>query len=170
VAHEHGAGEIDGHDPRPLLRRHVLERAHQVDPGAVDDPVESAQRGDGLGDGGAHLALVGHVAYERRRAVGPRLRQGRLVAIEHGHPGPFALEEARDREADARGRPGHEHPAPGQSHARASARRTGRSASATSSQRASQTPEWPRMYLISSSSSVIREGRPMIWGCMARQK
>ena len=55
-------------------------------------------------------------------------------------------------------------------HARASARSAGRRASATSSQRASQTRGWPRMYWISSSSSVMRDGRPMICGCMARQK
>ncbi len=82
----------------------------------------------------------------------------------------FALEEACRGEADARGRAGHEHPAPGQPHARASARRVGRTASATSSQRVAHTREWPRMYLISSSSSVMRDGRPMICGCMARQK
>jgi hypothetical protein len=119
---------------------------------------------------GPHLALLGHVAHQRGRPGDPRLPQGRLVPIEHGHARAFALEQARDRETDARGRARHEDPAAGQPHARASARRPGRTASATSSQRAAHTREWPRMYLISSSSSVIREGRPMIWGCMARQK
>jgi hypothetical protein len=96
------------------------------------------------------------------------------VAREIEAAGRQVLPSARKRRAIAspipRGRAGHEHPAPGQPHAPASARNIGRSASATSSPRASQTPEWPRMYLISSSRSVMREGRPMICGCMARQK
>ena len=94
------------------LEGHQLVRAalgggalRPADAGAAHAHPQAAVRRRGLGDRGAHLLLVGHVARHERRALAELVRERRallLVQVGDRHDGAARVQRPRRRLAEAR--------------------------------------------------------------------
>ncbi len=55
------AGQVDIDDQAPVRDAHLLDRSRADDAGIGHQNIQTSKLGDGLGDHGLHLRLVGHV-------------------------------------------------------------------------------------------------------------
>jgi len=88
AAHPHGAGEVGVHDGHPLLIRHVLRQAADIDASVVDQDVEPPKLLQHLIDNRLHILQFGHIAREAERASA-RLSRHSFGDLLHGRePSP----------------------------------------------------------------------------------
>ena len=73
------AGEVGVDEPRPLLGRHLGDRAADADAGVVDQHVEAAEALHGRVYGAAHGGAVAHVAGHAHHPRGVVDRSGQRV-------------------------------------------------------------------------------------------
>ncbi len=105
---------IDVIDAIPLRRRHRDDRRVREDPGAIDQQIELAERGDGRGDDTLDLRFLGDVGGQRRdrRVLAERGGHGREaggVMVGGDHPVAERDEGPDDRGPDPPGGTGDEH-------------------------------------------------------------
>ena len=94
------AGDVDGEDPVPLVKRRGLDRFLDLDTGGVHEDVESAVGVAHLGEAGHDSSLVGDV--EGKEGAGGRIATdtAAVAQITGIDDGAFGLEAFADRPSD----------------------------------------------------------------------
>ena len=165
TAHQHGAGEIDGQSALPIGGGQCFQWAQAVDACGVDYGVNAAQCGSCVLDGLLYSIGIGHVACLRMPwSAVERL----LVDVHDTDHGSLLRGELRHCQANAAGAADDEEAAACKellAHC-ATAFRRGRMSSDITSQRSIHTFGCDSACSIRASSTLRREGWPMISGCM----